>query len=214
MKKMFTVLFIVLSLVACKNNKESNKNETESQQTRQTSVEKEKPKNLNIDQQTYIMKGKLIAKNTFQTFKGKIENIGSKQGLPATVSFCHENAYKIADSIGKIHNVVIKRTSQKLRNPENKPNKDQQAIIDKYLKQQENNEQMKPIVMTDEEGYVHFYAPIKLKKACLQCHGQPGKEIHDEVYKVIKAKYPNDQATGYKEGDLRAIWDIKFLDKK
>jgi len=47
----------------------------------------------------------------------------------------------------------------------------------------------------------------------LQCHGQIGKDIHDDVYKVIKEKYPQDKATGFKVGELRGIWDIKFLEK-
>ncbi len=212
MKNILTLTLIVLSLVACNNSKKSKK--TEQSPDLQQHVQKDKPVNLNIDHKAYKMKGMLIAKNTFRIFKGKIESVGSKKGLPAVVDFCHDNAMKLADSLGKTHNVIIKRTSHKLRNPKNKPDADEQAVIDNYLVKQEKQERMEPVIMTDGEGYVHFYAPIKLKDKCLQCHGQPGKDIHEEVYKVIRAKYPNDKATGFKTGELRGIWDIKFLDKK
>ena len=154
----------------------------------------------------------LIAKNTFKIFKSKIQTIAGKKGLPSVVGFCHDNAMKLTDSLGKVHNVIIKRTSHKLRNPENKPDIDDEAVLNEYLRLQEEQKPMEPVVLKDANGYVHFYAPIKLKKDCLKCHGTPGKEIPEPVYKLIKSKYPNDKAIGFKIGELRGIWDIKFLD--
>ncbi len=206
MKKLLLLIILISSIYACENNtkKDTSKQETSQQEQAQ------KPA---FDHKAYKMKGMLIAKTTFKHFKSKIQSIGQKEGLPAVVDFCHDNAMKLTDSIGAAHHVVIKRTSHKLRNPDNKPDIDEEAVLNEYLKNQEEQKNMEPVVLKDSEGYVHFYAPIKIKQACLQCHGEPGKDIHEEVYKVIKAKYPNDQATGFKEGDLRGIWDIKFLDK-
>jgi len=203
MKKILMTILIGLSLWACNNDKKETKQEAAEASPKET-----------IDHKAYKMKGMLIAKNTFKIFKSKIEKVGSQKGLPAVVEFCHENAMKLTDSLGKVHQVEIKRTSHKLRNPENKPDADEQAVIENYLRLQEEHKFMDPVVTTDGEGYVHFYAPIKIKEKCLQCHGQPGKDIPEDVYKIIKAKYPKDQATGFKLGELRGIWDIKFLDKK
>jgi len=46
--------------------------------------------------------------------------------------------------------------------------------------------------------------------ACLGCHGTEGGDINAKTLKIIKQKYPEDKATGYKEGDLRGWWKITF----
>jgi uncharacterized protein (UPF0335 family) len=204
MKKIFILSFLLIGFVSCQN-------ETKKQDSKQeTSQEVTKP---SFDQKAYKMKGKKIAMGTFKIFKGKIESVGKAKGLHEVVNFCHKNAVLLTDSIGKANKVEMTRTSHKLRNSDNKPNADQQAIIENYLESQEMHKELAPMVMKDDQGYVHFYAPIKLKNKCLQCHGQPGKDINDKVLEVIKENYPKDKATGFREGELRGIWDIKFLDK-
>ncbi len=205
MKKILLTGILIFALGACQNETKQN-SETD------TSVKTEKQESkTDFDHKAYKMKGMIIAKNTFKVFKSNIQTIAAKDGLPGVVDFCHENAEKITDSLGKLHNVVIKRTSHKLRNEKNKPDADSQAVLENYLKLQETQKPMEPVVKKAADGYVHFYAPIKLKKECLKCHGTPGQEVSDEIYNLIKSKYPNDKATGFKEGKLRGIWDIKFL---
>jgi hypothetical protein len=40
---------------------------------------------------------------------------------------------------------------------------------------------------------------------CLNCHGE---SISPEVDAKLKALYPNDQARGFKEGDLRGAFTL------
>lgn len=208
MKKFLLASVVLLGLMSCQNSTTNNKQGTSN------ATQEQQDKKPAFDHKAYKMKGMIIAKTTFKTFKAKIAKASEKGGLPAVVDFCHDNALKITDSIGQAHHVMIKRTSHKLRNPANKPDIDEEAVINEYLKAQKEQKPMEPIVLKDAEGYVHFYAPIKIKPACLSCHGTPGKEIPENIYKMIKEKYPQDQATGFKVGDLRGIWDIKFLDKQ
>ncbi len=198
LKKIALISIISLSIGACQNqSKKAEKPEVPKQE---------------IDQKTYAKKGKAIAQATFKVFKKNIEAIAQTNGLPAVVNFCQHSALKITDSMSKANNVIIKRTSNKIRNMKNAPDSDQKLVIDSYLRTQEKqNNQMEPIVMTDDKGFVHFYAPIKIKKACLKCHGTPEKDISAPILKMIKEHYPNDKATGFREGELRGIWDIKFL---
>ena len=42
------------------------------------------------------------------------------------------------------------------------------------------------------------------------CGGGQDAGIGDPVYEVIEGLYPNDDAIGYKAGDLRGIWRIDF----
>jgi len=208
MKKILIITVLIMSMTACQND-----NPKKEASTTKAPTEKSSEKKPAFDHKAYKMKGMIIAKSTFKAFKSRIEAVAAKGGLPAVVNYCHDNALKLTDSMGKAHQVVIKRTSHKLRNAANKPDIDGEAVINEYLKLQEEQKPMEPVVLKDSEGYVHFYAPIKIKEACLKCHGVKGKEIPEKIYKLIKEKYPNDQATNFKTGELRGIWDIKFLEK-
>jgi len=46
------------------------------------------------------------------------------------------------------------------------------------------------------------YKPLPTGKVCLKCHGT---NIDPKIAETIKKFYPKDQATGFKEGDLRGV---------
>ncbi len=203
MKKLIIVLLALGLFASCQENKKQ-------EQAKPVKKETVKPA---FDEMAYKKKGKEIAMATFKAFKGHIQKIAGKDGLPAVVNFCNVQALKLTDSMANVYKVEIKRTSHKLRNPKNAPNTDEKAVINNYLQLQEEPKELIPVVMKDDEGFVHFYAPIKIKQECLKCHGKMGQDLNEKVYKTIKMKYPNDKAIGFREGELRGIWDIKFLKK-
>ena len=95
-------------------------------------------------------------------------------------------------------NTVIQPTSQ------------QKLMLDILVKMSSSNP-MKPVLVS-ENGQMVYYKPIKIAMpACLNCHGSAGKEIDTKTLEIITQKYPDDMATGYKEGDLRGLWKITFL---
>jgi hypothetical protein len=55
-------------------------------------------------------------------------------------------------------------------------------------------------------GSLGVTLPITLAANCLACHGSPDT-IDPVVKAALAAKYLKDQATGFKEGDIRGwIW--------
>jgi hypothetical protein len=52
--------------------------------------------------------------------------------------------------------------------------------------------------------------PLIAVPVCLNCHG-PGETINPEVRKVLSARYPEDQATGFQDGDLRGAISVKIF---
>jgi len=52
------------------------------------------------------------------------------------------------------------------------------------------------------DGSLGVVMPIVVGSSCLACHGDPGA-MEAVVREAIAKAYPKDQATGYKEGDLR-----------
>ena len=53
-------------------------------------------------------------------------------------------------------------------------------------------------------GYVE---PILLQPLCTACHGE---KISKEVAIIIDEMYPEDQAVGFKTGDLRGVFWVEY----
>jgi hypothetical protein len=64
-------------------------------------------------------------------------------------------------------------------------------------------------VSADGRRVVHYVRPIVIAKPCLACHGDPA-QMAPAVRDLIASRYPADQATGYKEGDLRGAFSVRL----
>jgi hypothetical protein len=121
------------------------------------------------------------------------------------VKFCTENAGTITKDVnGKLpENVSVRRTSLKPRNSTNKPDETDVNVMDVFAKEIAAK-QISPgtIKVVEANGAIRVYKPLVTQKVCLKCHGS---NISPEISTVIKGKYPNDQATGFKESDLRGV---------
>ena len=148
---------------------------------------------------------------TFHQLSNVLKQKMKEGGVAHAVGFCNARAYPIVDSIATVHQVKIKRTSDKVRNPLNAADSLENEIIQKYQQLMQNGEDAKPMVI--EEGNAsRYFAPIKLQGLCLSCHGTPGKHISESDYALIMQRYPYDKAIDYSVDELRGIWSITFLD--
>ncbi len=155
----------------------------------------------------YISKGKEIGKVTVQKLGGNLMKHMKSGGIKEAIPFCNTNANNLTNEIANKYHVSIKRTSHKLRNEANKPNKEEKIVLERYLAQIKNGEQLKPKIEKDKNGKVHFYAPMKLQGKCLACHGDIANTSTDSI---IKSLYPNDKAIGFKNGDFRGVLSVTF----
>lgn len=162
------------------------------------------------EEKEYIIKGKEIAQTTAKKLGSNLMQHMKVGGPKQAIPFCNSAANPLTEEIAKKYNVSIKRTSHKIRNDDNKPNKVEETILKQYLVSTSNNEELKPIVSKDKTGKIHFYAPIKLEAKCLACHGTIGKEVTIKTDSILKAIYPNDKAIGFNVGDLRGMWSLTF----
>jgi len=158
----------------------------------------------------FTEQGNLIAKGTSEELSGKLMAKMKEGGIPLAVEYCNTAALPLTSKISKEEHVSIKRTSIKVRNPLNTANKEEIQIINKFLSMIDRNVPPKPLVKLDLSGNPHYYAPIFVDSKCLICHGTPDKELSRKADSIIKTYYPEDLATGFKEGDLRGIWSISF----
>lgn len=183
---------LILLLTQCSNN-------TATQQPLTPAKEKE-----------YLEKGKTIASATFTELSGKLTSAMQAGGVTGAVKYCNLAAMPLVDSLSKANNASIRRTSMKTRNPLDKPSEWESEILSQFQEMASKGEELKPRVQILEDGKVAFSAPIMLQPLCTKCHGMVGTDISDDDYAVIKQLYPEDEAVGYKPGELRGMWSIVF----
>lgn len=115
-------------------------------------------------------------------------------GPAAAISVCKERAPEIAAEVGASQDVLIGRTSFKLRNPRNTaPSWAEPLLADKPEE---------PRFSASEDGALGMTLPIRLQAKCLGCHGQR-EQLLPEIRTALDELYPADRATGFDEGDLR-----------
>ena len=109
----------------------------------------------------------------------------------------------------KKEDFYIKQTSDKYRNPLDKPTPIELKAIE-YFKTHKNKDEFYQIHNPDK--YFHkehiFYArKLIVEKSCLKCHGIPGKDVPPKLYKEI-VKYYGNRAFNYHLGDVRGIISV------
>lgn len=128
-------------------------------------------------------------------------------GPVGAIDFCHDKAPGIADAVAARHGVKIGRVGVRVRNPANAAGDWQRAILEDFSRRAAAGEapQTLQYVQTDAGTNVLRHARgIRTEPACLLCHGPA---VAAPVQSAIRARYPQDAATGFEEGSLRgAVW--------
>ncbi len=157
--------------------------------------------------------GQEIVKVSQTTLQNALLQAIEEKGLVGAVEYCNANAYDIVSDLEDSLNVKIKRVSQKPRNPLDKPDSAEQAILEAYAYDFSPQNAVNQLLELNENTLI-FTQPIAIgNPLCLHCHGKPGEQVTDEVLSVLQSKYPEDKALGYTLGELRGMWSVKIPKK-
>ncbi len=225
MKKILILSVFLMFFFACNKGKEEKKTHNITQeQINKENAEHEQgdhvtdasliPPMSEEEKQRYIDSAKTIAKTAFNIFSSHLKKSFAENHPDEALQYCKDNAMRITDSLSKVYGVEIKRTSFRLRNPENKPTDQEDKIMEIFKQRIHKNLKSMPYVHYDAYGNPHVYLPIMVQDKCLMCHGDPNKDIPDEINNKLAQLYPSDKAIFFKKGDLRGIWSIKFPKKQ
>jgi Protein of unknown function (DUF3365) len=160
----------------------------------------------------FTIKGDKMADISAQALGNNLKAAMLAGGPENAIQFCNLNAQPLTDSLSSAFNASIKRTSLKLRNPDNQPDSLEAYMLDLYLQIEKMKKPMVSKTLLTKRNEVRYFAPILLQAQCLLCHGTVGNEISAAIYTILKQHYPNDSAVGFQEGKLRGIWSINFGD--
>jgi hypothetical protein len=130
----------------------------------------------------------------FQRLSGKLMDVMGSDGPVAAIAVCKEEAPRLAQEVGAEYGVGIGRTSHRLRNSRNAPPDWAQSFV--------QDRTAEPRFRQLDSGDLAALLPIRLQAKCLMCHGKT-ENVLEDVKQALQEHYPDDQATGFKEGELR-----------
>lgn len=157
-----------------------------------------------------LQKGREVVQLLNDALRGRLMAALKESGPSGAISVCAVDAQVLTQKLGREKGVQVKRTSLKVRNPQNAPDAYEKGLL---LHLSTLAQEGKLPEETIEEGWqegkkVFRYAkPIKVAPPCLTCHGDLEK-IPVEARQVIQQNYPEDQAVGYQAGDFRGIISV------
>ncbi|MDN3689767.1 Tll0287-like domain-containing protein [Cyclobacterium jeungdonense] len=199
-------------LISCGNNKKIDRDIVE-----QVNQANEVKKVAESEIIAHAMKwGDEISQDAQATLIGALQKAIEERGVPGAIDFCQVEALPITDKVAEKHKVEIRRVSVKNRNPENQPNELEKTLLDAYQYNVENDINSRSNIQKAEDGEVLLFTKaITIPGGlCLNCHGEPGKDISEATLEKINSLYPNDKAINFKVGDLRGMWSISIPKKE
>ena len=109
----------------------------------------------------------------------------------------------IANDFSLMTSYTLKQTSLNIRNPSNAPDEWERKILASFKSNKLQKGNGTGEIQDKGNTKVYRYLkPLYVTKPCLECHGAK-EDIRPEISEFLEKRYPNDNALGYKEGDLR-----------
>ncbi len=154
------------------------------------------------------------ARGLIQEFGGSLKaklQAAMKEGGPTNaIGVCNTEAPGIAKEVSEKSGWSVARTSLKLRNPGNRPDEWELAVLKQFEDRKAQGEDVTKmdyaeVVEEDGQRTFRYMKAIPTGAVCLNCHGA---QVSDEVKAKLSDLYPTDEATGFKEGDIRGAFTL------
>ena len=162
------------------------------------------------DYATEIDASRATAKEFMQTLKQGLQG-GMQEGGPVNaISVCNLSAPGIANTYSVRNGWDVGRTSLKLRNPANAPDVWERSVLESFEERKGAGEapakmEHYEVVRQDGVKQLRYMKAIPTAQLCLACHGE---NIDSITRTRLEKLYPEDQARGYKAGDIRGAFSI------
>ena len=153
--------------------------------------------------------GRAIAAAFSTELRTALQAAMAEGGPLAAIRVCNEDAPRIAAAAAEQSGAVVGRTSLKVRNPANRPDEHERAVLAAFADELKPGTGGPPPERLDvlADGRVRYMSAIVMQPPCLACHGE---SLAPPVAEAIGALYPEDAARGYRLGELRGAFTITW----
>lgn len=135
----------------------------------------------------------------------------SSGGAISAISVCNTVAPAIAAGLSDKRAMKVARTAMKVRNPGNAPDAFEKRILEDFaakIAEGTDPATLEHAETVTENGVAMFRYMKAIPMAAQPCAACHGTDIKPDVMAEIKKLYPQDQATGFKPGELRGAFTI------
>ncbi len=150
-----------------------------------------------------------------QTLKMQLQTAVKEGGIVKGIEACSLQAQDISKRLNT-DNWEVKRTSLKVRNPLNRPLQEEASVLEAFEGAKLTGKSIKELSYYEVEDkgshrIHHYMQAIPTQAMCLSCHGET---LTEDVKAALLTRYPDDQAIGFKEGDIRGAFSVRFIEQK
>ncbi|RPI12996.1 MAG: DUF3365 domain-containing protein [Lysobacterales bacterium] len=144
--------------------------------------------------------------------KGELTRAMQQGGPAVAIDVCRKRAPEIARRLSEESGARVGRTALKVRNSANAPDGLERAVLEQFSTELASGKFTPPLEAAFEinrGGAVerHYMRAIPTEGVCLACHGET---LAPEIAAAVREAYPSDQATGFREGDLRGAFSVTW----
>ena len=147
-----------------------------------------------------------VAMTLARTLQTNLVQAMQESGPVGAMEFCNVEALPLTQQVSEEQGMVVKRTSWQLRNPANTPDALEVAALAHFAEAYEASGGAIPEdwVQADPGGGFRYYKALPTAAPCLNCHGND-EQLAPGVAEALAELYPQDQATGFSEGQMRGL---------
>lgn len=170
----------------------------------------------NAEQQQLIEHSRQLISEYAVRLKTELQASLNNDGPLGAISHCQVTIPKLNAEISQAGDWHVGRTALQYRNPVNKPDAWEQEVLNWFESrklQGEDISQLEFSATVEHDGgrYFRYMKAIPTQAVCQTCHGE---QLAEPLAKKIAELYPQDSATGFKQGDIRGAFTVthKLLD--
>lgn len=158
----------------------------------------------------WVEKSRELSMQLGKELKGELGAAIEKGGPVAAIDVCHTRAPAIAARLSAESGARVGRTALRVRNAANVPDDLERAVLEQFAGDMAAGRIEGPLEaafeIKREDGIErHYLRAIPTEALCLTCHGET---LAPELAAAIARDYPGDQATGFKQGELRGAFRV------
>lgn len=132
-------------------------------------------------------------------------------GAAAALTTCAEVAQPLTAAAAG-DGASLRRVSLRARNPADRPDELERRVLEELAAQHAAGTlppERQEVVAGPTGRELRYFKPIVVQPLCLRCHGEPAS-LEPEVRARLSELYPQDEAIGYRTGDLRGAVSVRI----
>jgi hypothetical protein len=140
----------------------------------------------------------------------ELEEELDRGGPSWAIGSCHVDVIKLSAHLRRYEGIAAGRTSDRLRNPMNRPRAWAAPILDATAGVLARDIEGFAVDLADKVGVMR---PIVETRMCASCHGR-AETMEPAVRRALTLRYPTDRAIGFTEGEIRGWYWVEVAKRR